>query len=203
MHTALSDADARGSVRYVESEITPTTKAMITNDIAVHEGRQNITYSGGVQVYTLLVGGVAYLSGNQAGLIKYFGFPAAAARQVGSRWVSIPSSNSFYATLASRVTLRSAIAALAIPGHVSETAPTTVDGQQVIGIHGIVPLSGRFHATKVTATLYISRTSSPLPVGASYTYSTGGESTTTLSDWGETLSLTPPTNTIPESQLKL
>jgi hypothetical protein len=175
---------------------------MITNDIAVHEGRQNITYSGGVQAHVLLVAGVAYLSGNQAALISYFGFPAAAARQVGSRWVSIPSSNRGYATVAAGATLRSAIAALAIPGHVSETTPTTVDGLQVIGIHGIVPIPGRPH-TKVTATLYISRTSSPLPVGASYTYSTGGKSTTTLSDWGETLSLKPPANSIPESQLKL
>jgi hypothetical protein len=80
MHIALSDADARGSVRYVESEVTPTTKATLTNDIAVHEGRQNITYSGGVQGHVLLVDGVAYLSGNQAALINYFGFPAAAAR---------------------------------------------------------------------------------------------------------------------------
>ena len=83
----------------------------------------------------------------------------------------------------------------------TETAPTTIDGQPVIGIHGAVPVPGSPHST-VTATLYISRASNPLPVGATYTYSGGGSATIRLSHWGETVSLTPPANAIPDSKLE-
>jgi len=65
---------------------------------------------------------------------------------------------------------------------VTETAPTTIDGQPVIGIHGAVPVPGSPHAT--------------------YTYSGGGSATIRLSHWGETVSLTPPANAIPDSKLE-
>jgi len=99
MHVALSNADARGSVHETESETTSKLKATFSDDVAVHEGRQNITRSVGEQAHVLIVAGVAYCSGNQAALINYFGFPAAIAREVGSRWVSVPSSSSGYSTL--------------------------------------------------------------------------------------------------------
>jgi hypothetical protein len=141
------------------------------------------------------------LSGNRAALVHYFGFPAAVAREVGSRWVSIPSSGSGYSTVAAGATLSSAIALLAIPGHVTETNPTTVDGQAVVGIQGDVPIPGSPH-TSVAATLYVSRTTSPLPVAATSTFSKGGSATITLSHWGETVALTAPPNAVPESQLQ-
>ena len=200
MRTALSDADARGSVHEAESETTPSLTGALSDDVATHEGRQYITRSGGVQAHVLIIAGVAYISGNQATLVHYFGLPSAVAREVGSRWVSIPSSNSGYSTVAADATLSSAIASLAIPGHITETKPTTIDGQAVVGIHGDMPIPGS-PQTSVVATLYVSRTSRPLPVGATYTYGKGGTATITLSHWGETVALSAPTNTIAASKL--
>jgi hypothetical protein len=201
MRAALADAAAQGSVHEVESETTPSTAGTLTDDVATHEGRQNITHSGGETAHVLVVGGVAYLSGNQAALVHYFGFPTSVAREVGSRWVSVPSSSSGYSTVSADATLPSAIAELAISGHTTETAPTTVDGQSVIGIRGSVPVSGSAHAT-VTATLYVSRATSPLPVGATYTDGKGSTETISLTHWGETVALKAPANVIPASQLK-
>ncbi len=200
MRTALSDANALGSVHVTESETTSSVNATLTNDVATHEGRQNITPSAGEHAEVLIVGGVAYISGNQPVLIHYVGLPAAVASEVGSGWVSIPASSSGYSTVATDATLSSALATLAIRGHLTETAPTTIDGQPVIGIHGEVPIPGSPQTT-VAETLYVSRTNSPLPVSATYTYSKGGIATITLSDWGETVALKAPTNAIPESQL--
>jgi hypothetical protein len=201
MHAALTDAIARGSVHEVESEATPSIAGTLTDDLATHEGRQNIVHSGGETAHVLVVGGAAYLSGNQAALVHYFGLPATVAREVGSRWVSVPSSSSGYSTVAADATLPSAMASLAIPGHTTETAPTTIDGQSVIGIRGSLPVSGSPHAA-VTATIYVSRASSPLPVRAIYTEGKGSTETVSLSHWGETVALKAPTNVIPASQLK-
>jgi hypothetical protein len=201
MRTALSDGNAQGSVHATEVETAASLRATLTDDVATHEGRQEITHSGGEKAHVLVVGGVAYLSGNQAALVHYFGFPAAVAREVGSRWVSIPSPSSGYSTVAAGATLASTIESLAIPGHVSETKPTTFGGQPVVGIHGNVPIQGSPHST-VAATLYVSRASRPLPVGEIYKYSNGGTATVTLSNWGESVKLSAPTNTIPESKLQ-
>jgi hypothetical protein len=48
----------------------------------------------------------------------------------------------------------------------------------------------------------VSRTTSPLPVAATSTFSKGGSATITLSHWGETVALTAPPNAVPESQLQ-
>jgi hypothetical protein len=173
----------------------------VAADVGARDGRQDITHSGGEKAHVLLIGSTAYLSGNQAALIHYFGFPAAIARKVGTRWVSVPSSSGGYSVIAAGATLASAIKALTIPGHASETAPATIDGQSVVGIRGKGPISGSSTAT-VTATIYVSRTSRPLPLRAVYDYSAGGSATIELSDWNERLTLTAPTNVIPEAQLK-
>jgi hypothetical protein len=199
--TALADADERGSVREVESERTRSLVATFTEDLATHDGRQNITRSGGEQAHVLIVGDTAYVAGNRAALIHYFGFPAAVASKIGARWVSIPSSSSAYSTVAGDATLPSAMTALAIAGKLTETAPTTINGQAVIGVRTKASIPGTSPAT-LAATLYISRASEPLPVRASYTSSKGGSATITLSNWGEKIAFTAPTNAIPLSQLE-
>jgi hypothetical protein len=185
----------------VESEAAPSAVAEFTEDLATHAGRQNIIRSGSEQAQVMVVGGVAYISGNQAALVHYFGFPAAVARKVGTRWVSIPSSSSAYSTVAGDATLPSAMGNLAIAGKLTQTAPTTVNGEPVIGIRTDDTITGSPRSTLV-ATLYLSRTSKPLPVRATYTYSKGGTATITFSDWGEKVTLKAPAHSIPLSQLK-
>lgn len=200
LHTALSDANARGSVHEVESEKSSKVSGTLSADVSTHEGRQDITHSGGEQAHVLVVGGTAYFSGNQAALIHYFGLPAAVALKVGTRWVSVPSSSSGYSVVAAGTTLSSALGSFAIPGHLTQTAPTKVDGQPVVGIHGKGSIGGSASAS-LSVTVYVSRTSTPLPVRASYTYSTGGSVTLDLSGWGERLALHAPSNVIPTAQL--
>jgi hypothetical protein len=201
MHTALTNAAARGSVHELEVEKASGVSGSMSDDISTSEGRQDITHSGGEIAHVLVVGSAAYISGNQAALTHYFGFPAAVARKVGAGWVSVPSSSSGYQTIAGNATLSSSLTGLAIPGHTTETAPTTIEGQSVVGIRGTVAVSGSSHA-KVEATLYVSRGAKPLPVEATFVYSTGGTLTISLSHWGEKVALSPPPNSIPISDLQ-
>jgi len=203
LHTALADATARGSVHQNVVESSAGKTLTLSDDVATTEGRQEITISGGARASVLVVGGVAYLSGNQTALVSYFGFPASVAREVGDRWISIPSSGSGYSTVAAAATLPSALTEITPVGPLTETAPTRLDGESVVGIRGRAP---SLYGQPGTLTTYVTRSSRPLPVEVSVTlnasgHTPAGHTTSSLSDWGEHLALRPPANQIPASEL--
>jgi hypothetical protein len=203
LRTTLADASARGSMHEVETAVGTKVTIKVVADLATNEGRQNITHSGGEQAQALLVGATAYFSGNQAALTHYFGLPASVAKTVGTRWVSVLSSSSGYASVASDLTLASALKSLTPPGALSETAPTRVDGQSVVGIRGT---PGSADGKDASDILYVTSSSTPLPVAVSASSKGGGgaqafTSTVTLSGWGEHVAVSAPTNVISSSKL--
>ena len=106
--SALQDASAKGSVHEVGVAVSGRQKVTIVDDIATHEGRQDVNHYGNEQAQVLVVNGTAYLSGNRAALTGYFGFTASAAHKIGTRWVSVPRANRNYAELSVGLTLASA-----------------------------------------------------------------------------------------------
>lgn len=196
---ALSDATARGSVHEFETAQVSGRTVTFSDYLAAHSGRQEITITGGIHANVLIVGGMAYYSSNQAGLVHYFGLSPAAARQVGTRWVSNLPSAPHYAAVALDATLPSALSELKLTGPLTETRPTTLDGQSVVGIKGHVSTPG---AGPVTATVYVSKSADPLPIGATYDYSANGaHATLALTDWGAHLPLRAPRDAVAESTL--
>lgn len=200
MKLALNDALARNSVHEAESLKSSTTSGTISADIGKAEGSQNISHSDGARAHVLVIGGTAYVSGNQAALIHYYGFPAAIAKKVGSNWVSAPSSSSGYAVITAGVTLSSAIDVLAIPGHVSETSATKIAGQSAIGIQNKSVATGS-KGVKVAVTMYVSQTSKPLPIRVTFDYSNGASTVVSFSGWDEPLALKAPAHVIPVASL--
>jgi hypothetical protein len=203
LHAALADATARGSVHQTVTEISGGKTLTFSDDVAATEGRQQITISGGARAGVLVFAGVAYISGNQTALVDYFGFPASVARQLGDRWMSIPSSSSDYSTLAAAATLASALTEITPVGPLTETAPTQMDGESVVGISGRAP---SLYGQPGTLTTYVTRSSRPLPVQVTASlkangHTPAGHTTSSLTDWGEHLVLRPPPNAIPASKL--
>jgi hypothetical protein len=193
--TALRDALSKGSVH----ELAVATEGSLTftsdDDVATDEGRQNIMKSGGVHAHVLIVGGNAYYSGNQTTLTSYFGLTPHLAQQVGSNWVRLSPTDPGYATVAADATLPSALDELKLGGVLSETGPTKIDGQNVVGIRATRHESG---ATG-SVVMYVTSSAPPLPVSVDITARNKQgtlHSTTTLSDWGEPVSLTAPTNVV-------
>jgi hypothetical protein len=202
LKTALSDARARGSAHESTVEVAGSRRVTFSDDVAVHSGRQNITVSGGISAHVLVIGKTAYISGNQPALITYFGFPRADATVIGSRWVSLTSTNPDYATVASDATLQSALLDdFTAKGKLTELGATKMDGESVVGLREVLsPSSG----TKETITIYTTRSSHPLPVVAIVKASHAGKtasSMSTLSDWGEAVSAKPPADVIPSNKL--
>ena len=199
--TALRNAASRHSVHEVVTEKAAKASGLVVSDVGTNQGRQDITRSGGVKAHVVVVGGTAYFSGNQAALVHYFGLPAAVAHKVGTRWVSVLSSSSGYSFVAGGTSLSSVLGGFAVPGQLKETAPTQVDGQPAVGITSTGPATGSTTAP-ASAIVYVTRSSTPLPLRAVYTYSSGASVTLQLSGWGEHLALKAPTNVIPAAQLQ-
>ena len=132
---------------------------------------------------------------------RYFGFSAPAAAKIGSRWLSIPSTNKAFPAVADEATLGSAIRDLALVGHLTELVPSRLNGQPVVGILGTASLPGAPKGS-VAGTVYVSRSGTPLPVGATYTYGTRGSTRIALDRWGERLRLRAPSHVITAAALK-
>jgi hypothetical protein len=200
MKLALNDALARSSVHETESQKSSTVSGTTSADIGKAEGRQDISHSDGARAHVLVIGGTAFVSGNQTALTRYYGFPAAIAKKVGSNWVSAPSSSSGYAVITAGVTLSSAIDVLAIPGHLTETSATKINGQSAIGIQNKAVSTGSKGVT-VAVTMYVSQTSKPLPIRVTFDYSNGASTVVAFSGWDEPLALKAPAHAIPVASL--
>lgn len=183
-------------MREVLVGVAGSKSGALVDDVATDEGRQDITRYGGVHAHVLVVGGNAYYSGNQAALIDYFELAPSTAKQIGSRWVLVAPSNSDYSTVAADATLSSALTEATPPGPLSETAPTTIDGESVIGIRGTLHAPKGVSASEI---LYVSRAAEPLPVQlvvSSSTKNLRDHSTTNFTRWGEPLALAAPTSVV-------
>jgi hypothetical protein len=202
VRTAVADAKAMGSVHITASLHATGRSGTLTSDVARTEGRQDFAFSSGAQAHVLLLDQLVFFSGNRAAMLHYFDLPTAVVREVGDHWVSVPPTNAGYAMLAAGVTLPSALAEITPTGRLTETAPLRIDGAAAIGIRGQAPAASGGHGTEV---MYVTRGGRPLPLTvASHLEFTGEPSstaTTTLSHWGERVSLRAPTGVFPAAGL--
>jgi hypothetical protein len=194
---AFADASARGAVHEFESEHGGAIGGSGSDDVSLRSGRQIITNTEGVHAKVLVAGPVAYISGNQKALVSYFGFPRAVAQRIGDSWVRIPSSNSYYATVADNATLPSALRQIRPSGHLTEVGVGKMAGQSVIGVRGSLPSGFKGRGTE---TVYFTDSTHPLPLAGAFV-GTGQKFTFTFSKWGENVAVSPPANAIPIGQL--
>ena len=195
VHSAVNDANARGSVHVSETVRAATKAATSANDVAASEGQQVIHLSGATgEAQVALVSGTAYFTASEPMLVAYFGFPATVAVTIHGRWISVPQSNSAYAAIADGVTISSTLRELIPQGSLKPTGSSSVDGVAVTGIRGTVASTASSPAG--TATVYVSRSAKPLPVRVDYSDSRGDTVTATFSRWGERIAIKAPTATI-------
>lgn len=192
---AFADAQAKGSFHQMLNQVAGSQHSMLDDDVTLHTGRQLLRSSEGARGQVEVVGNTVYVTGNQDGLKSYFKFTSDEAAVIGSNWVSVPSSNAAYASIAYDVTVATALEQVAPSGHLTEGPKTTIGGQRVIAINGGLP-SGISGGAGSSATLYVTDTSDPLPVRtmieAKQSNHTEFSQTGTLSNWGEPVNVSPP-----------
>lgn len=193
---AFADARAKGSFHQSLVQVSGKTRGTLTDDVTLDTGRQLIRSSDGTRAEVEVIGQTAYMYGNQRALESYFKFSSDEVAVIGTNWVSVPSTNTAFASLAYDVTVTTALDEVSPSGHLTEGHVTTLDGERVIPISGGVP-SGFSGGAGSRATLYVTAGGDPLPVRASVdvqqAHKPAVSLTGTLTDWGEHVAVSPPT----------
>lgn len=181
VHIAISTTLANGSVTY-------------SDDATADGGRQYITLSTGGHVTVLYVGGVGYVQGNAQGLVGFMDVPSAQAQSLAGQWIAVHPGQelggSSYADIVAGITLSSVASEIALAAPLALTAPATVAGQRALAVQGRVPASQQPPAS-ARVTLDVAADGSR-PLRETVVASGGYKSTTTFSDWGESVPLSPP-----------
>jgi hypothetical protein len=175
----------------------------VSADATNSGGRQVITYDGTGHATILVIDGVGYVQADAQTLTGIFQATQAQAEQAAGQWVSLRPGEklgmSTYDDVTAGITLSSVAQEMEVSGALSKTAPTTVDGQSVICVHGLLPASDGLPGAKLV--LYVTDNAALRPVREELV---GGGSTTnavTFSRWGKRLSLTAPADAIPASSI--
>jgi hypothetical protein len=195
----LSKADAAataaGSLHFSSTTKDGSSSITFSDDSASSDGRQDITISDGGQMTVLVVRGVGYVDGNATALSGFLGIPDATAVQLAGRWISFTSGAPGYQQVVSGVTTSAVLTEINPVGTLSKTAPTTVDGQSVVGVRGPAPAGDGMPAGS-DVTVYVAAKGRPLPVSC-LEGSGKDETHITLSRWGEPVSVAVPQSAIP------
>jgi hypothetical protein len=181
VHITISTTLSNGSITY-------------SDDATPDGGRQYITLSTGGDVTVLYVGGVGYVEGNAQGLAGFMQVPLSQAQSLAGRWIAVHPGQelggSSYADIVAGITLSSVASEIALAAPLTLTAPATVAGQRAVVVQGRVPASEQPPAS-ARVTLDVAAAGSR-PLRETVVASGGYTSTTTFSDWGESVPLSAP-----------
>jgi hypothetical protein len=191
---SLAALKAGRAVHIMISTVLPNGSITYSDDATTDGGRQYITLSTGGHVTVLYVGGVGYVQGDAQGLAGFMAVPLSQAESLAGEWIAIhPGQDlggSSYADIVAGITLSSVASEIALDAPLTQTAPATVAGQRAIGVQGGVPASEQLPAS-ARATLDVAAAGSR-PLRETIVANGGYKTTTTFSDWGESVPLSPP-----------
>jgi hypothetical protein len=173
----------------------------VTGDSGQNDGTQTFdeTTSYGDEQFDLVLtpNQTVYFEGNAPALEDQLGVSAASAAGLSGEWVSVQIGDGPYKDLEVGITVGSALSEVTLTA--SSTEPVTgAGGASLTRIEGAVPASdispgGTGHIDISTGT--------DLPVSYTVSFSSGGSSTTTFSDWGTAPSPTAPSTSVAWSKL--
>jgi hypothetical protein len=196
---ALAAAEAAGSVHVDMTSSSGSGSTVYSTDVSSSAGRQVITITGGGNATVLDVAGVAYVSGNPAALVGFFGFPPAVSARLTGRWVSFRSGQPYYQQVVDAMTLGSAMGVVTLSGRLTSKGVRRVGGQPVVAVLGTAPSVPGVPA-RTKATLYVATTGRMLPV--SYAEASGSiRLSAEFSRWGEKVTVAAPRDAIPISSV--
>jgi hypothetical protein len=203
LQAALAAAEKSGAAHYVLTSVGPAKGQMqtVTGDAGSNDARQTVT-GAGARWESLVADDKVFITGDVKGL-KDEGFPPSVAATYANKWISIAPTDSPYKTIIGEAALYPALVQLAPIGNLTLTAPTTRDGQQVIGVRGSIRTNSGSTANG-TAILYVAIATPTLPVAYSAEAVDDGETATetgTFSSWGEPVQFTVPTESVAFSSI--
>ncbi len=194
---AMQAARRAGSVHYVLESATSHASETITGDASTTEGRQTVS-SGSHHVEAVLVGGVAYVTGDEAGLQSALGLTSAVAAKYAGDWISLTRNDPPYASVVDAVRLDHVLGQVTPSGALTLVGPgSSAAGGTSVGLRGGLP--SPVQGATGTSTLYVSTTSPTVPMRFTGRGGSGGNTVSdevTFSGWGRALRRGVPTGAI-------
>lgn len=185
---AIRNAEDAGWVHEVTYASGEGHTFSMDNDIGTSQGRQ-IIVSDGAHARVLVIGGLAYLYGDDKAVAKYFELSSTDPQRYANHWLELGPADPDFATVSAAVTLKSDFGQVDMPAPIEEGRPVVIDGHRVQPLTAHIPATS--HSPAATATLYVTTTGKVLPF--EYRIEAPGiVSTTKWSGWGHGVQLSEP-----------
>jgi hypothetical protein len=193
MQKALKNAENAVWVHEAGLETSGSRTLKSDNHIGTSSGSSSVDDAGAI-ANILLVGGVAYIEGNELAITHYFGIPSKHPKQIAGKWISIQSNDEGYTQVSGSVTLKDDFSQYTLGGKVTKGKDVELDGQKAMPLYGTV--GGK---SAIPATLYVTTTGTILPIEISVK---DGATTSVIQwdSWGVAVQLTKPATSIPLSK---
>jgi hypothetical protein len=187
-------------VLFVGKSAPSGTSEKIIADVGKASGQETL-FEGTADLTIRVTTSMAYVSGNQAGLISLFGLSQTGAKELGTHWETWEAGTSQYSDLKGDVTLGS-ITTLLPKATGTVLSAQGAKGDKRYVLKWTTEASGSI--PKLSNTLTISAQNPMLPVEAVATAKGGTRIATTFSKWGEVVHVSAPqrSSTIASSNIK-
>jgi hypothetical protein len=203
---AVAATTRQSSFHFVETSGAGSSTEQIVADVGSGGGEQQITVTDGTQsshVTVLLSKGTAYFTGDAVGLEGFTGLTEKLATQLAGKWISVPSSNAGFSSLAGSLVVKTAASRLVqLDGTISRGVVSSKLGRPAVPVKVVQSTS----TGSLALTMYVSTTGAALPILIEGTTKATGSSARSVSarfsDWGEALHLSAPKNSISVSAVK-
>ena len=176
-------------------QIAPRASETMKVDANKTVGHQS-SVSGNENAQVILTTGGAYFSGNSSGLTAFFSLPADDLALVGTKWVAIKPGAAQYKTFANALTIKNLLSNLTPSAATFKVATTTFHSVHAYVISWTATNSG----TTLSESLYLPTTGRKLPLGETAISGSVTDSSQ-LTNWGEVVHVSAPTNTIAITKL--
>lgn len=206
LKASLAAGAKQSAVHYVVVSSAGNHSVNLVADASSTKGNQTIVLREGSHVGHVngrLVGGNVYFEGDQYGLTQYLGMPSSLAPKYAGKWIVWTSSDSTYSWVEQDFQLSTALGQISMKAPLSIGGRTSVNGTSALNLNGTTSsLSEK--GKSGPATLAVAASKTPLPLrftGKGKEQLGKAYGTVTFSKWGETISVTAPTNAIPVSSI--
>jgi hypothetical protein len=203
---AVSATAHESAFHFVETASSSASNVRIVGDVGSAGGEQRIDVSEGGRsgkITVVLADGTAYFTGDVFGLEGFTGLSEANARSLAGKWISVPSSNASFSSIAASLAVKTAASQLvSLTGTLTRGKVSTELGHQAVAVDAVQSSS----SGSLALTLYVSTTGKALPIQVVGTTKTSGTPTrkikATFSNWGETVHASAPSSSEPIADVK-
>ena len=192
----------QSSFHFVETADEGTSHVLVVGDVGTSTGEQHVTIYSGTKkdghLTLILSGKVAYVEGDVLGLEGFTGLSAKLSSQFAGKWISVPSSNQSFGTIAGTLAVGTAAAQLVkLPGTLTRGATSTQLGHAAVAVKAAQSTS----SGSLTLTIYVATTGQALPILVAGTTTATGSAPRSISakfsGWGEAVNVTAPSTSVP------